>query len=256
MRILAALLLLAISLSAAVSKLYMKDGQYQRVREYKVEGDRVKFYSVERSEWEEVPEALVDLRKTESEMVAEKAAINEQSKQLSEEDAAVRAQQREIQKIPQDPGVYTVSPAKTVDVFLFADIKVHTNKGRTLLTKATGLPFIPGKATVELDEEHAKRIVTDPRQEFYIQLNKEERFEIIRLAAHHDMRIAERVTIVPVSKEYVEEIDVVESFRRQLTDNGLFKIWPVKDLTPGEYAMIEFTPGKLEPQVWDFQFRK
>src|ERR1035437_6147260 len=43
------------TLSAANLKLYTTDGEYQLVREYRVEGDRVKFYSVERSEWEEVP---------------------------------------------------------------------------------------------------------------------------------------------------------------------------------------------------------
>jgi hypothetical protein len=32
----------------------------------------------------------------------------------------------------------------------------------------------------------------------------------------------------------------------------LFKIWPEKDLEPGEYALIEHTDAKLSLQVWDF----
>jgi len=49
--------------SAENVKLYMKDGSYQLVREYKVQGDRVSFYSLDREETEEVPLSLVDLDK-------------------------------------------------------------------------------------------------------------------------------------------------------------------------------------------------
>ena len=46
------------------SKLYMKDGSYQMVSSYEVQGDRVRYFSVERSEWEEVPTSLVDFDAT------------------------------------------------------------------------------------------------------------------------------------------------------------------------------------------------
>src|SRR5437763_11956860 len=50
-----------------LTKLYLKDGSYQLVKEYKVESDRVRYYSVERSRWEDVPLALVDFDKTREE---------------------------------------------------------------------------------------------------------------------------------------------------------------------------------------------
>ena len=54
-----------VSLPAAASqKLFMKDGTYQLVSRYEVNGDRVRYYSVERSHWEEVPLSLVDLEAT------------------------------------------------------------------------------------------------------------------------------------------------------------------------------------------------
>ena len=96
----------ALSLLAANFKLYLKDGTYQIVKEYKVDGDRLRYYSVERSDWEELPAALVDLRRTEEESAAKKAVIDRQAKELTEEDVAAAELRKEIMKIPQDPGVY------------------------------------------------------------------------------------------------------------------------------------------------------
>ena len=39
---------------------------------------------------------------------------------------------------------------------------------------------------------------------------------------------------------------------RQELDGGLYKIWPKEKLPPGEYAVVQFTEGKLNMQVWDF----
>src|SRR5580692_10078728 len=41
-------------------KLVMNDGTFQIVREYTRQGDRVRYYSLERSDWEEMPASLVN----------------------------------------------------------------------------------------------------------------------------------------------------------------------------------------------------
>lgn len=248
------LFLLAVSALAANVKLYMKDGGYQLVREYKVTGDRVRFYSVERSAWEEIPLELVDLKRTETEVNQRKTQLTEEAKVLSEEDRVERQLQDEIMKIPQNPGVYTLEGDKA-KMIKAAESAVRTSKGRSILSAVSPIPMIPGKGQVELQGKNSLNIVTNPQQEFYIQLSAPERFGIVKLTPEKGVRVVEKLTMIPVSKEVVEEPIEVEIFRKQMTPDGLYKIWPMQPLQPGEYAVVEYTPGKLNMQVWDFAYK-
>src|SRR5580692_2465030 len=98
-KLLFVLLVFGITLTAANFKLYLKDGSFQLVREYKVDGDRVQYYSVERSDWEEIPANLVDLKRTDAETGARKSALELQDKQADDEKAAAREIRQEILKI-------------------------------------------------------------------------------------------------------------------------------------------------------------
>ena len=40
-----------------------------------------------------------------------------------------------------------------------------------------------------------------------------------------------------------------------MANNGLYKLWPEQPLEAGEYAVVQFTPGKMNMQVWDFQYK-
>jgi len=244
---------LAVAFAANV-KLYLKDGTYQLAREYKVEGDRVHYYSAERSEWEDIPVDLVDLKRTESEIAERQKAIEQEAKVLSEEDKAEREQQNEILRIPRNPGVYYLEGKETRKLKL-AETTVHTNKGRSVLKVMAPIPIVTGKATLEINDVHSQIVLSQDRPELFIQIDKEERFGIVKLTAQKNVRVVEKITTVPVTKEVVEEPEEVEIFRKQLTPDGLYKIWPQKPLEPGEYAVIQYEPGKLDMQVWDFAYK-
>ncbi len=242
----------ALSLSAANLKLYTTDGEYQVVREYQVDGDRVKFYSVERSDWEEIPAAMVDLKRTEAEASAKKEVLDKQAKELDEESAAARAEKQEIAKIPQDSGVYRIENGE-LRTLKVADFTVKTAKGRTILQVLTPIPILEGKATVELPGEHSTNIVRDERPEFFFQMDKQESIAIIKVTPSKGVRIAEHVEMIPISKEMVETREAVPIFTKQLAGENFFKIWPQEPLAVGEWAVIEYTESKVDLRIWDFR---
>ena len=249
-RLLCVLLICVFTASAATVKLYLKDGSYQLVREYKVEKDRVRFFSTDRAEWEEIPVELVDLEKTQTEIKQRDEARREEAAAIDAEDKAEREARKEVERVPVGAGVYLIEDEKLLPLKP-GESKVVTNKRRRLLKALSPIPMVPGKATVELDGPHASAGTSNREPEFYIRLSDEERFGIVRLGAHKGNRVVENVTIVPVANENVEEPDLVETFRKQVGDL-VYKIWPSKPLEPGEYAVVEYTEGKMNMQVWDF----
>jgi hypothetical protein len=245
--------LLATVAFAANVKLYLKDGGYHVVREYQIQKDRVHFYSVERSQWEDIPLDLVDLKRTETEAAARKAQLDADAKAMAEEEKAERAIAKEVSRIPQDPGVYWML-GNEVQVMKLAESTVHTNKGRSILKRLAPVPIVSGKGTLELQGANSLNVFKNPEQEFYIQLSEPERFGIAKLTPKGAVRIVENLTWMPVVNEVVEEPEMVEILKQQLSD-GLYKIWPKEKLPPGEYAVVEYTEAKLNIQVWDFAIK-
>src|SRR5512143_1335257 len=81
--------------SPSYKRLILKDGSYQPISKYRIDGKLVHYFSAERHEWEEVPYSLVDWISTEkyendtsSERLARmaKAAEDDAREQRKEED--------------------------------------------------------------------------------------------------------------------------------------------------------------------------
>lgn len=236
----------------ATLRLYLKDGSYQQAREYKVLADRVRYFSTERGDWEEIPLDLIDLKRTEREVKERDESVKNEAAAIDAEEKAERAARREIERIPLEPGVYYVQ-GDNVKVMTAAESKIINNKRRSVLKAVTPIPIVSGKATLELDGTQSKNIVKENLPEFYIRLSAEERFGLIKLTPTKTTRIVEKIETVPITKEMVEQPELVETFRKQIGED-FYKIWPQKALEPGEYAVVEYTEGKGNIQVWDFRY--
>lgn len=252
MRVVFTLLLLALGLWADNFRLYLSDGTFHMVREYQVLDDRVRYYSIERSDWEELPREMVDLKKTEAERGVraeedKKRAVLEDAEEKYEREVA-----REIARVPQGPGVYFAEGDKVTEVKV-AEVKLVSDKKRTILKIMTPVPMIPGKASLELAGEQSAVTIPAARQEFYFRVENMQRFGIVRMRPKKGLRQVAIWQIDPVSKQVFFDMDLVEIFRHQVKDD-LYKIWPTRPLTPGEYAVIQYVEGEAQVQVWDFRF--
>ncbi len=244
----------ALAFGASV-RLFLKDGTYHVVSEYQVLSDRVRFYSIERSDWEEIPLELVDLGKTKAAVAARDSELAEEKKAEAEEEAAEKAMRKEVRSVPAEAGVYYLVEGEPMRALKQAELKIVTDKKRQILKVLTPIPILAGKSHLEIDGLKSGFVVKEERPEFYFRLATAERFALVRCVAapKGTGRIVERWEIVPVVKEVVVQHEEVQIFRKQVGE-GLYKVWPMEPLTTGEYAWIEFTEGKGNTQVWDFSY--
>jgi hypothetical protein len=144
-------------------RLILKDGSYQLVTTYEVKGDRVRYKSAERDEWEELPSSLVDWPATEkyekeraTSAIPEAATID---KETDAERAAEEAQLPQVApglRIPEDSGVFLLDNFKgqpqLVEIQQAEGEINHDNRANIL---RAAIPGASVKQTVELDGEHA-----------------------------------------------------------------------------------------------------
>lgn len=253
MRLIVALFALSLGCWAQSVRLYLKDGTYHQVREYKVTGERIQYYSTERREWEEIPVELVDLKKTEAEIRANQEKERAETAQMDAEEQYDRAVKAEIGRVPLDAGVYR-AVGENMDVLKEAELRIEHSKKRTILKILVPAPVVPGKTFVEIVGQRAAYEVAESRPQFYFRLSLGERFTLVRMTPRKDARLLEIWNVEPMTKIVFAEREEVEIFRQQMKD-GLYKVWPVKALTPGDYAWIEYSEDKANTRAWDFHVR-
>jgi hypothetical protein len=132
-----------------------------------------------------------------------------------------------------------------------AEAKAVTSRGRSILKVLVPAPVVAGKVTVELDGARSANVVTQAQPEFYFRMALPERFAILKLAVKKDSRVVQTWQVMPVTDEVIDEQEIVPVLHRQMGPD-LYRIWPVEALKPGEYAVVEYTAGQRNIQIWDF----
>lgn len=161
-------LLLALPMRAqdTARRLILKDGSYQVVTKYEVKGDRVRYYSAEREDWEELPNSLVDWSATEkyekdrtaNASAPEAVALD---KELAHEEELADAKLPEVApnlRLPENQGVFlldTFQGEPQVNELQQSAGDISRNTKANILRGAVN-PIAGMKQTIELEGSHAK----------------------------------------------------------------------------------------------------
>ena len=262
-------------------RLILTDGTYQLATKWEVKGDRVRYLSAERNEWEEVPKSMVDWAATdkyEKDRAAGKSSPEAIAldKELEAERLADEARSPHVApglRLPDDGGVILLDTFETqpqlIELQQSSGELNRNMKGNIL--RATINPVAGSKQIIELPGPHAKiqAHVTVPA--IYVNLEQQDqldkatqiaekkkeealpwdRFRIVRLQNNKDKRVVGDIKIAVYGKVSQEQ-KLVTSTATRLT-GGWVKVTPSADLEPGEYAVIELL-GKdgMNLYVWDF----
>lgn len=243
--------------SAANIKLYLKDGSFQLVNQYEVQGDRVRYYSVERSQWEEIPVNLVDFdrtKKTQAEESQQKARDLQEAKEIENERfAPASTTGYEVAPgihLPGDEGVFVFDGKRVLRMVQSTGEMVNDRKRATLLL-ALPLPLMRAQALVILDGPKAAVRVTTDQPVFFVQgsENLGTQLELITLKSGKDARLVEKIE---AHRTQPSELRATLPVERTKVAPGVYKLAPSGNLSPGEYALGELIQKKLNLEVWDF----
>ena len=272
------------------SRLILKDGSYQAISKYEIKGDRVRYLSAERGEWEELPKSLVDWPATEKyEKDRASGASTPEAIQLDKEFEADRQADEARSphvlpglQLPEEGGVFLLDTYQSQPELVPIDQRtggVNKNMKGNILRSAVN-PIASNRQTVEVPGKHApvQSHVTVPA--LYVNLDKDpesesdaapaplkseddsegkkdkplsptERFRIVRLEPKGDKRVVGDIKIAVYGK-ISQDAKFVASTAQPMI-GGWVKLTPTESLPAGEYAVVEML-GKqgMNLYVWDF----
>lgn len=258
-------------------KLMLKDGTYQLVRSYERKGDRVRYYSVERGAWEEIPSTMVDWdattkveaqEKSEEEAFDQKVHVQEEAQRMDtvmDVDASLQVAPGVF--LPPGEGMFLID-GKHVTQLEQAGAGVKTDKKQFLKQVLSPIPIVPSKRNVDIPGSHAKMRVTNTQLEFYLReappdpdrdspIVKSSRpgesgpeVELVRATVKGNKRQLE--SIRTFLGDQVEEKRNSLSLQRWEVAPTVFRFTLGESLPPGEYALAEILPDGMNLFVWDF----
>jgi hypothetical protein len=257
------------------TKLVLKDGTFQVVREYQKNGDRVRYFSMERGAWEEVPSSLVDWDATaKAASEAQKSSAAEVEKIHKQEEAKRMDNVTDIDAslqvgggvfLPEGEGMFVLE-GKSVRVLDQAGTRTKSSLLRT--AGQVMVPIVPGKKTIILPGAHATVRLRNITPEFFLreppfdpevpsQIQRSSRpgesgpeVELIRVKVGRNSREIESIGTL-----FGEEMSVNKnsiSIQQWEVAKNVYRFTLSEQLTPGEYVLAEMLPDGLNLFVWDF----
>lgn len=258
-------------------KLVLKDGTYQLIREYELKGDRVRYFSTERGQWEEIPTAMVDWDATKKAENAEEKTDEALLKKVENQEAATHAQTPiDVDAsllvapgvfLPDGEGMFAIE-GKSVKRIAQAGSDVKTDKKTVLKQVLTPIPVIPSKRNVELPGTRAAVRLTTGTPEFYLRsplpdaddassIERSSRLGdaapevvLVRAKVKGNKRLLESIRSY-FGQEIGQERQEIGVQRWDVAPD-VYRFTLSEQLAPGEYALAEILPGGLNLFVWDF----
>ena len=281
---LAALFVLAIPVLAQqlAKRLILKDGSYQLGTKYEVKGDRVRYLSAERDEWEELPNSLVDWAATNKYEKDRAAGVAFSRSRRTRQGNRNRTPRRRTKTPAVAPGLHLPEDAEFSCSTLFSASRnwfyVHQTAGEVNRDTKTNIlrlrinPIAGGKPDHRTRWPHASVQAHATLPAIYVNFDQDQsanassqhgpqqpqqpeqpwdRYHIVRVQVKKGKRIIGDIKISPLGKA-TQEQNLVQTTSLKLT-GGWIKITPVNALEPGEYAVVEML-GKegMNTYVWDF----
>ena len=258
-------------------KLMLKDGTFQMVRSYERKSDRVRYYSVERSQWEEIPAALVDwdatakaeaTEKSDAEALDKKVHLQEEASRMDtvmDVDASLQVAPGVF--LPPGEGMFVID-GKHVSQLEQAGAEIRTDKKNFLTQVLVPIPIVPGKRNIDIPGTRAKLRVSSTNVEFYLReappdpdrnspIEKSSRpgesgpeVELVRATVKGGKRQLE--SIKSYFGQQVEEKRNSMSIQRWEIAPTVYRFTLGEPLPPGEYALAEILPDGMNLFVWDF----
>jgi hypothetical protein len=241
-------------------KLVLTDGTFQLAREYSVQNDRVRYWSVERSDWEEIPTSLVDwdaTHKAEAEQAAEDANLKAR---IHASEVAARTKDINVDRsleikpglfLPDGVGFYALND-KLIYEMKQSQAESHIAKGREVERILSGVPMIPRKQTLEMPGARATTRISIAEPEFFMRPadDREPRFRLLRAQVKGGRRVLENISIHMSGQQVHQTTDI--EFQTWTPARGVFRYTVHQRLEPGEYAFVEMTDAGINDYVWDF----
>ncbi len=258
-------------------KLILKDGTYQLVRAYERKGERVRYLSAERGDWEELPASIVDWEATaKAEAAAEKASEELVEKAKKREAAEKVETALDIDaSLEVGPGIFLppgeamfVVEGKAVTPLEQVETRVKLDKGRLIEQVLVPVPVVPSRHRVEIPGTRAKLRISTTQPEFYLReappdpdrttpIQKSSRpgvsgpeVELIRAKVKGGNRQLEWISTNVIGGQNSKR-DSISIERWQMAPN-VFRFTISQPLEPGEYALAEILPDGMNLYVWEF----